>query len=408
MTRLVGRSCELQRLVRYMKPSEINPKKLVLVYGPSGIGKTTLARAALHELEQQGYLAVYISLHGLQGGGLEPLYRIVEGVFRASSLESIPQSLRALVRDVGLGVVAGKISELTGDRLRRFVDALVKHDIADYYRFVLGLAAGAGEKGAAIVIDEAQHLIGLDEQKIRGFIKLVADIQYDLASSGKPVKVTLVTSDYTFGAKLLEHQPSPLYVTSYYLGEMSKPDTYALINENEIEVGEDLLEAIGGHPQLLLTLREPGPEDICDIYEQAYLRLMEEASKPEGLALLAGLAQAPLEIAVLGDKRSAAERLVKSNILQYGCSRHLGIYRWNREEKGRCAGGGICAPTVVAPANRVILAAMIHVLYEACFPGREEPGRIPEPCRSLLGTSPPDWLMERRARFMEPLERLCG
>ena len=121
----------------------------------------------------------------------------------------------------------------------------------------------------------------------------MADIQYDLASSSKPVKVTLVTSDYTFGAKLLEHQPSPLYVTSYYLGEMSKPDTYALINENEIEVGEDLLEAIGGHPQLLLTLREPGPEDICDIYEQAYLRLMEEASKPEGLALLAGLAQAP-------------------------------------------------------------------------------------------------------------------
>jgi len=128
-----------------------------------------------------------------------------------------------------------------------------------------------------IVIDEAQYLLGLEDEAIRGFIKLVADIQHELALEGLGVKLVMVTSDYAFGLRAMRSPISPLYVVPFYLGEMTLRDAETLAKEYGIDT--KLVGIIGGHPQLLLSTRAYGVDKVCALYEQVLLRLRGIAGK---------------------------------------------------------------------------------------------------------------------------------
>ena len=404
--RFIGRLCEHRRLVKYIRPSLESPKNVVLVYGPSGIGKTRLVLEALKTLRNEGYGAVYVALQSLGPVSRERvLEELLRGVVRSLGISG--GLVKRVAAELGLGVLVERVLG-TEQELSGIVSLFYKQGVEEYYRFLLRLAAKSSEKGAVIVIDEAQYLLGLEDEAIRGFIKLVADIQHGLALEGLGAKLVMVTSDYAFGLCAMRSPISPLYVVPFYLGEMTLRDSEALAKEYGIDM--KLVDIIGGHPQLLLSTRAYGVDKICALYEQALLRLRDIAREnPDTMALLYRVAQAPLGADEANNYRELVEKLVQENILQYGDPRYIGIYNWNKECNTGChhgcGGGGIGIPSVIAPANRVTRAAILKLLHETYTAKPEETHRDEE-SKEKQG-EPRQGLEEMYKQIVKPLETLC-
>ncbi len=315
--------------------------------------------------------------------------------------------VKRVAAELGLGVLVEKVlgaeQELSG-----IVSLFYRQGVEEYYRFLLRLAAKSSEKGTVIVIDEAQYLLSLEDEAIRGFIKLVADIQHELALEGLGAKLVMVTSDYAFCLRALRSPISPLYVVPFYLGEMTLRDSEALAREYGID--RELMEVIGGHPQLLLSTRAYGVDKVCALYEQAILRLRDIAREtPNTTALLYQVAQTSLGADEANNYRELVEKLVQENILQYGDPRYLGIYGWNRECNTSChhgcGGGGIGIPSVIAPANRVTRVAILKLLYET-YTARPEETYRDEESKEKQG-EPRQGLEEMYKQIVKSLETLC-
>ncbi len=138
---------------------------------------------------------------------------------------------------------------------------------------------------------------------------------------------------------------------------------------------DQLIELIGGYPDKIILFinklskyRDLGKALnllIRSLVDDVYTKLngvrREYGGKYSSLReLLAGLTESPLEVTELfhyhGDLIDLVDVFVKCNVLQYGNSEYLGIYRWNKEVSG--GEGGL---DVLAPSSRLYLYSLCEL-----------------------------------------------
>ncbi len=378
----VGRRAELERLLREARPASL--RTVPVVVGPSGIGKTSLAREAARRLTGEGYLALHISVTQ-PVSSLEDLYRVLASEVGVSYSSLALGALRGLVERV-LEAVYG-----SGWRSRlRDADALLERSVYDVLaEFFLELARRArrdGRRGVVAFIDEAQNILrSMEPGDIWGFVKMLASLQEELPSGDAAAfQAVLVTSEYGFQQRLLRHSPSPDYVDTFYLGEMTRGDAYSLyqaLGERGPGTGErDFIECcVGGHPvHLAMAARRGLVDTVCHGVRKMqqiiveHLHGLDEERRDEAGEVLRRLARQPL-LRIPGYDR-LLDGLVERGVLQYGCSSYLGVYDWNPDctgDESLCGGGGWCGGLdVVAPASRMARAGLLLALGEVgALPG---------------------------------------
>ena len=367
--RLIGRRAELERLVSEIVPASL--RVVPVVVGPSGIGKTSLAREAARRLHLSGYLAFHIQVTE-RIETLEDLYRVLASRIGLAYSSLFDDVVRAIFSRVAEKFFGSDWREKLGT-----VGLATERSIYDIlYEFFLGLAVEAGRrhrKGVVVFIDEAQNIIrSLEPGDVWSFVKMLASLQEELPSSDAAgLQAVLVTSEYGFQQRLLRYSPSPDYVDTYYLGEMTRGDALALYRymrargtSKETGDEETVVEAVGGHPVHLAAAarRSPG-STICRNVRKIqqlvteYLLTLEEGERRQAEEALRRLAEEPLQRSIRSVE--LLDELVKRGVLQYGCKAYTGIYSWNRdcEDQGNehdCGGGGWCGGLdVVAPAHRL-------------------------------------------------------
>jgi len=207
----------------------------------------------------------------------------------------------------------------------------------------------------------------------------------------------LVTGEYRFQRRLMRYSPSPDYIDTFYLGEMTRGDALSLYRyfrgEEPREEEKVVVEqGVGGHPGLLKEIASKwGLSYVCRYVRRVQQIVVEHrlslAEDGEALAeeleeMLEKLAEKPL--ARTARRVEVLDELVERGVLQYGCSVYLGIYEWNRDCGGdaggveglECGGGGWCGGLdVVAPANRLMRIGLLLAV--------DRRPEIPEPVRRL-------------------------
>ena len=365
----IGRRAELERLRRAVEPRGL--RGIPVLVGPSGIGKTRLARRVGEELSPQEYIYTYIRFDYVVTS-IEELGNVLR-----RTLEDLRQRLvrvlGELVKSVAEKYLPGSSQALTP--IREPLD-LVK----DLFE---GLASAAGEKNAKVIVvlDEAQNLVNGLGLGVRGFVKILAQLQEDYPGVFQSL---IVTSDYSFQRTLYREAPSLDYLDTFYLGEMTRRDAEELARLLTGQApGQELsefLESVGGHPYHVLRLASSSNWRVEHRRQvRKYRQRIAELLHGLGDAgadlrdLLEELVENPVPFerylnALTSDKvRQAAETLVRDGVLQYACSEYVGIYSWNPDcndqEREECGGGGLCGGfDVVAPASRIALAALTDSL----------------------------------------------
>ncbi len=291
----------------------------------------------------------------------------------------------------------------------RDADALLRRSVHEVLaEFFLELARRArrdGRRGVVVFIDEAQNILrSMEPGCIRGFVKMLASLQEELPGSDTAAfQAVLVTSEYGFQQRLLRYSPSPDYVETFYLGEMTRGDAHRLYKAlSGHEPGNRELDfiqcCIGGHPVHIAMAAKRGlPDTVCRGIRKMqqiiveHLQGLTEEQRDEALEALEKLAYQPLLRTVR--YTGLLGGLVERGVLQYGCSSYIGIYDWNpdcaegEEEGPGCGGGGWCGGLdVAAPASRMARAGLLlalgreHVealpssVVEACGLGEVYPG----------------------------------
>ena len=395
MARLfVGRGAELQRLRRLAEPR--GTRSVPVVVGPSGVGKTSLAEKLVEALNLSGGYTAFI-IHFISRP--ESLKELAQ-VLRKELLENVAAArLSHVVREVVAGLVEKKLGVRLGLERRPALE--------DLYELLSGLVDHLEGRRVVLVLDEAQLLVESLEGELWGFVKMAASLQERYPGRFQAI---LVTSDFGFQRRLYREAPSPDYVETFYLGEMTRGDAAALAQRIGLPPEGAVFEALGGHPVHLLQAGSypDGPEAFYRLLVRKYRQIIREELHPliskkrfagsgveepemeEALSLLSRLAVEPLnmdEALPLEAKTTGLlDRLVKRGVLQYGCSDYLGVYFWNPDCRGHggiCGGGGVCGGLdVIGPSSRAALAALAAVVKAA---GRLDEARAPGWLRPALG-----------------------
>jgi hypothetical protein len=385
----VGRAAELRRLLDELAPLEetYGTRAIPVMVGPSGIGKTSLARKLQEKLTSRGFLPLFLAAISPPLTNEDLVNLLIRSL--PSSLRVLEELVRnAVVRalDRVLGPDWDRRAPVLSQRLGSRADPL--EFMSDLITDVAVNAKNKGYKGLVLIIDEAQNLLkGLRVDNLWSFIKLLSELQEN-PPGGAYFQSLLVTSDYMFQQRLFQSAPSIDYVDTFYLGEMTMGDAeelYARLCKNT-EERDVVLDAVGGHPALLRDVCRREPHYFCRYVRKAMefilVRLGEVRERDRGLydeavAVLRAMAKRGyVRISEALKAREAVNPLVERNILQYACKEYLGVYRWNRDCRpgedvaySTCGGGGFCGGLdVVAPSNRAILLS----LYETVLSEEEK------------------------------------
>lgn len=387
-TLFVGRRVELERLRREAEPRGTRPV-LVLV-GPSGIGKTTLLRRLGAEMIREGYLFLHIELREPLDSA-STLAEVIRG--QALSLLGPREKLKSAVTD-NLNLLLRVLSSYlpgAGEAAGAVAEELISRSLTplEMIREVFEKLLRQRDARVVLALDEAQHLLhrGGDTWSL---LKVLSGLQEDYPGRFRAI---LATSDYVFHHALFEETHSPTYIDVFYLGEMTWSDAVELA-ERLAGTGfpEELLEMVGGNPSLIrLVAAEPGGAErrLCHEarkYMQFVLaKLSRIRESREAVRFLADMLEGPQPLArfyslsSMGDEvRQLLWGLVKSNILQFACRDFVGIYAWNRDcssgGEEECGGGGLCGATdTVAPASRPALSGLAAALTQHLRPEQRIP-----------------------------------
>ena len=319
-------------------------RPVLLLVGPSGIGKTATLRRLGRQLRDEGYLYFHVELR-------EPLRDTVVKLLRI--LDSyLP----------GSGEAAGSLVEAVTFNARTPLELL---------RNIFEKLLEQSDTRIVFVLDEAQHLLQEGESSW-SLLKVLSGLQEDYRGRFSAI---LSTSDYQFQRVLFEEAHSPTYIDVFYLGEMTRDDAAALAERLAgRSVDERLVDRVGGNPSLiqLAVLGPDRPEEAVHREVRKYVQfilsklaryslservsrfLLDVLSGPQPLTRFYGFRERDWEL---------LWSLVKGNVLQLGCREYIGVYGWNPgcvdEYSRECGGGGLCgALDVVAPASRPALAAL--------------------------------------------------
>lgn len=362
---LVGRKAELERLLKYIHSAPL--RSIVVVTGPSGIGKTLLARKAAHELGRKGYLALHLSVDR-ELRSPEDLYtalssglRYVEGVHLPG-----PRDLYGFLRKMLAAFLGTAATNGLGSDVSLFPEAL-----RDTLNRLARAAVERGAKGIVLFIDNAQNFVDvLSPDQLRSVVKTLTDLQEDVSRAVYGgLQVILVMNGYAL-PRLLRSSPSPEYIEVFYLGEMTREDAlslYKVLRGREPRNSDALLidGAVGGHPAHLALIAKRGIVGALCWYVGRVKQLVAEhlADLNEELR---GVAENALRLIVERPLPStnaplgSLEGLIRCGVLQQGCSTYLGVYRWNSDcgsdsdERYGCGGGGWCSSLdAIAPSSRL-------------------------------------------------------
>lgn len=362
--RLIGRRAELQRLLSGIRPASI--RVVPVVVGPSGIGKTSLAREAAGQLHREGYLTYHFYV-AERVRTLGDLYRVLTS--RAGVVFS------TLTLDVLRGLASRILERLYGSDWKHSLNtaaALLERSIYDALaEFFLELARRArrsGQRGVVVFIDEAQNLLrGMEPGEVWSFVKMLASLQEELpAGDAAGFQAVLITSEYGFQRRLLRYSPSLDYIDTFYLGEMTREDAFSLYQyfkggKPGPEEARLIDEAVGGHPVHLGFAAKRGLGAAVCRYVRQVQQAVAEYEGEGAEAALRHLVEEPLPRTRSHVK--LLDGLVKRGVLQYACRAYLGVYEWNPGcggnksdggEEYSCGGGGWCGGLdVVAPSSRL-------------------------------------------------------
>jgi len=398
----VGRAVELERLRSAAEPRGL--RSVPVMVGPSGIGKTRLARRLAEAYDRGGYMPVYVrfnrvvrdkdDLAWVLRRELEDWRSRLKGILAGLTRKVVKRSLGADAAPAGERIVLGVIRGLLDVDLESLVMGT-----REPFEVVNGLLASIARRAeseglhAVVVIDEAQNLVKGIDAETWGFIKTLSSLQEDHPGAFQSL---LITSDYSFQRRLYREAPSLDYLETFYLGEMVETDAATLARaasgEQERLQGA-MLEAVGGHPyhvRSVLGAENPPAvyRRLLRKYRQKVAEVLHVSHSRQLREMLEALLHGPIRVEeyLAAPRAGAADELIRSGVLQFACSDYTGIYQWNQAGDGcseeRCGGGGLCGGLdVVAPSSRVALAA----LAEALWPG-EEPSRATSPV--------PEWLPE--------------
>ncbi len=293
----IGRRVESKCLAHIIKPLDMPIRDIVVLIGPHGVGKTSIARYILSKYYGgDEYTCLYINLSRSYVQPSTFIYDLLDQ-FR-DQLRDRYSVLKNVLISVLSGLTGTVVSRLTGlnvdEIIREISDALVGKGVRDlYYLFDRSLEALShtigGEGYGLIVIDELQNLLKTVGGKINVsvLVKRFMDLE-EHVSSGR-VRFLLVTSDYGFYNDLLIG-PYMEYIRSFYLGEMCRDDVFKLFTEllelrgirYSVDYIDKYMDIVGGTPSIVYEIvsrlsREAGEDmlrkAISTLYRGRNIRL---------------------------------------------------------------------------------------------------------------------------------------
>ncbi len=382
----IGRESEKEYLLNLLKSLEIPTRRLLFVSGPSGIGKSRLVQETIEHIntKSEKYLALYITLSKSYNDTNSALKDIATQLDNFIKTHKRSEKLKSIVSRLKLDVYTPvPFLKFTVSSLKENGPITVFNDLLDKTSEII---AGAG--GGLVFIDELQNFLKLTNGwSPWGLFKHLSSIQ-EYSSRGL-VRFILVSSDYMFRKQILEAVPGG-NIATLYVGELSRDQALALLMEciegvtrvdtDKVDM-DSIIDVIGGSPSNIISyaayIREKGSlisalETMLNyIVEDFYTKytLIGRKFGSEVLdsikTILQEVVERPIPVIELlsrFDTRvlEAIDWLVSQNILQYGNSRYIGIYRWNngRETGGE---GGL---DVVAPSSRLYLYPLCRLVED--------------------------------------------
>ncbi len=386
----IDRVSELENLDKYVKPIEIPTRSIVIMVGPAGIGKSSLAQELLKRRYGGGkYIGIYTSLSKTYASANMFLYDLVEQFKKQlSGRKKIVKSIILSIASILDISIQDKVSvQLIEDIIKKklFAEEISIENIPYVFDKIVEKTVSeiSGKGYGLIVIDEYQDILKTinkdHDEYIKMFIKRFMDLQEHF-SRGR-VKFLFISSDYSFYEKIIS-KSYPENITTFYLGEMSRESVVDLFNVllNNIGVAgidiDEYVDLVGGNPSIIYEIVD-GLKRNGDLRKTVYkvygkrvshllflLNRLGDLVRPETNILFKRLLDYPLEITSIPldpGVREIIDHLVRENILQYACLEHVGIYGWDN------VGGDNCFIDCIAPSNRLYYLALCELF------GRDHP-----------------------------------